>query len=83
MVALLIICALISVVAGQVLSPVCYDNCILASCTDITHLNCVCNNEANTIHQCVLASCDTTDQILAQQAQASACGTPPQSQLIS
>jgi len=68
---------LIAVVAGQVFSPVCYDNCVLSSCTDITHLNCVCNNEANTIHLCVLTSCDTTDQILAQQAQDSVCGAPP------
>lgn len=65
---------LIALVAGQVLSPACYDSCILSSCTDITHLNCVCTNEANTIHLCVLASCDATDQILAQQAQAAVCG---------
>jgi hypothetical protein len=75
MISVILLFALIGVVVGQVLSPACYDNCILASCTDITHLNCVCNNEATTIHLCVLASCDTTDQILAQQAQASVCGS--------
>ena len=65
---------LISAAAGQVLSPSCYDSCVLASCTGLTHLNCVCTNSASIIHICVLASCDASDQILAQQAQDAVCG---------
>jgi hypothetical protein len=59
---------------SQASPPACFETCLLESCTDITHLNCVCNNEAAVIDSCVLSLCNSTDQVIAMQVRSSACG---------
>jgi hypothetical protein len=70
-----VLLGLASIVRGQSQSgPVCFQDCVFGSCTDLTHTNCVCTQHTGDIKACVVSTCNAADQVLAQQIQAGICG---------
>ena len=64
----------VTIVTGQSAIPDCFQACVLDWCTDITHLNCICIQQAPAIKACFSQSCNSTDVTLSQQFDAQYCG---------